>query len=63
MPCNDPKLREELLNKILLQNDKYTRELVERAITSCCAQNTTDIETCVTMLARQLYLMDYKPGQ
>lgn len=63
MPCNDPLLREELLNRILLQNEKYTRELVERAIATCCAQNTADIETCVTNQVRQLYLFDYKPGQ
>ena len=60
MPCTDPQLREELLNKILLQNDKYTRDLVEKAITACCSQNNTDIELCVTERARQLYLIDYK---
>ena len=62
MPCNNPQLREELLNKILLQNDKYTRELVDRAITACCTQKVIEIELCVTEKARQLYLFDYKSG-
>lgn len=60
MPCNNSQLKEELIQRILLQNPNYSRELVERAIAICCAQKTTDIEACASEKTKQLYLIEYK---
>lgn len=60
MPCNDEQLREELIHKIMKINSKYSRELVERAITACCKEEPANIEDCAIERARQLYLIEYK---
>lgn len=59
MPCNDNELREKLIQQILSINPNYTRELVIRAIDSCCNQNEEDVENCAIERTKQLYLIEY----
>jgi len=59
MPCNDIELRESLVRTILALNPNYTKELVLRAIDSCCAQGLEDIENCAIERTKQIYLMEY----
>jgi len=55
-PCNNPKLREELINAILQLNNKYTREETERAIDLCCSEGKPNIEGCAKERTKALYL-------
>ena len=60
MPCNNSQLKEELIQRILLQNPNYSKEMIEKAVTTCCSQKSPDMEACVSERTRQLYLMGYK---
>lgn len=60
MPCNNLQLKEELIQRVLLQNQNYSRELVERAVTLCCSEKPLNIEACVSEKTKLLYLIEYK---
>ncbi len=55
-------LKEKLISDILSINPSYTRELVERAIKSCCTESKGQDASMdsVTKRTQQFHLMDYK---
>jgi|GEM_PF-4513922 hypothetical protein len=61
MACNEQQ-KEELINKIMRQNEQYSRENVEKAVALCCNENdsTMEVENCAVERARTFHIM-YPP--
>lgn len=57
------KAKEKLISDILSINPSYTRDLVERAIISCCTESKGQDASidCVTKRTKQFHLIDFKP--
>lgn len=57
--------KEKLIADILKLKTGYTRDIIEKAIKSCCVEtNHTEASfDCVSKRTEQFYLFNFKPGQ
>ena len=60
MACSDQQ-KTELINRIVNQNERYSRATVEKAVSLCCneSDDITVVETCATERAKMLHLIEY----